>query len=77
MCEAFLADVVYVHTDGFTGMDRLQIFVQGGPIQAANREAPSAELSIAVMVQLVETILPPATLEMPGRLNVLEDSVSA
>jgi len=74
--QDFLANVTYVHADGFTGLDRLQIFVQGRPIQAANREAPAAELSIAVMVQLTETILPPASVEMPERLNVFEDSVT-
>ena len=72
--EEFLADVTYVHADGFTGIDRIQVFVQGGPIRAANREAPSAELSMVVMVQLAETMLPPATVEMPRRLNAFEDS---
>eukprot|EP00435_Cladocopium_sp_Y103_P023595 s669_g5.t1 len=76
--QNFLRDLTYVPLEGFIGTDRLQLFVQGLRPQAAAAatEPPRAELGMAIQVQLQEVLAPPATLQMPERLNVFEDSVT-
>ena len=72
--EAFLADLTYVPEEGFTGTDWLQVFVQGGRLQAASQVASSAELGMAVSVEQVEKVVPPAAVLMPERFSIFEDS---
>ncbi|CAK9041556.1 Dihydropyridine-sensitive L-type skeletal muscle calcium channel subunit alpha-1 [Durusdinium trenchii] len=72
-------DLTCVPTDGFIGTDRLQAFVQSQRLQAASEQTQSAQLNMTIQVQLQEPreiVVPPATIQMPGRLNVFEDSVT-